>query len=112
MGEFDKYERFYGPADLPIASVDVVSNPAGVGSTGRRILDKIRLVNHSASVTAVTLLLNGTQAPNVILSGEQILGNGYLEFGGLVLNPGDILSGKASAADRISLSIYGRDVGA
>jgi hypothetical protein len=102
--------RFYGPADLTAAAVQVLANPAEAGSGTKRVLDLVHFANHTNNTVLVTLYLNGTADLNQIVPGMVCPGSGVLDIGGLILEPGDTLHAKAASADRVTLSVFGRDI--
>ena len=89
---------------LPI-SVDVLYT---VPSGHTAIVRHIRLANPTVTDRNASLHQGGTGNDSVILPPTAILAGGWGEFDGMIImGPGEVLYGTASAATAITYTIYG-----
>ena len=103
-------KRISGPAYLGAAAADVYTPPA---STIFTVIKHIRLVNKDSSARTVTLYVGATGGS---VGGTEILKDYSIAVGGekdLYFNPGlkmvstDFLTGLASAANAITITVMG-----
>lgn len=75
------------------------------------IIKHIRVTNPTASDRTVKLWHDGTADANVILPAATVLAGGWAEFDGTILmEAADTLSGQASAATALTVTVYGDEV--
>ncbi len=99
----DVYKKLYQgqPGASPTTLYTV---PAGKAALIKRIV----ATNPTGTDRTLTLWHDGTANANVILPPATILAGGWGEDDGLyVLEAGDTISGQASAASAITVTIYG-----
>jgi hypothetical protein len=103
-------KRISGPAYLAAAAADVYTPPA---STIFTVIKHIRLVNKDVSARTVTLFVGATGGS---AGGTEILKDYSIAVGGekdLYFNPGlrmsstDFLTGLASAANAVTITVMG-----
>ena len=103
-------KRISGPAYLAAAAADIYTPPA---STIFTVIKHIRLVNKDASARTATLYVGATGGS---VGGTEILKDYSIAVGGekdLYFNPGlkmastDFLTGLASAANAITITVMG-----
>lgn len=92
-----------------------LSNTAGtlytVPSATQTIVKAIRIVNTDASARTAKLWHDGTGDANVILPTCEIKAGGWGEFDGVItLEAADTLSGEASVASKLTVTIYGLEI--
>ena len=82
-----------------------------VPSSTQTIVKSIRVVNTDSSARTAKLWHDGTADANVILPACSISAGGWGEFDGVItLEAADTLSGQASVASKVTVTIYGLEI--
>jgi hypothetical protein len=75
------------------------------------IIKAIRITNPTGTDRTIKLWHDGTADSNVILPAATVLAGGWAEFDGTILmEASDILSGQASAASALTVTVYGDEL--
>jgi hypothetical protein len=75
------------------------------------IIKHIRVTNPTGTDRTIKLWHDGTANANVILPAATVLAGGWAEFdGNILMEAADTMSGQASAATALTVTIYGDEV--
>lgn len=102
----ENYKKLY-QGQLSSAAATLYTVP----SATQTIIKGIRIVNTDTSDRTVKLWHDGTADTNLILPATTIKAGGWGEFDGVItMETADTLSGEASVASKLTVTIYGLEV--
>jgi hypothetical protein len=102
----DAFRKLY-QGQVPASATTLYTVPAVTTA----IVKHIRAVNGTASDRTLKLWHDGTADANLILPAATIVAGGWAEFdGNILMEAGDTLSGQASVATAITVTVYGDEV--
>lgn len=95
--------RFFGPTTLGTVGAALYTCPAGRTA----IIRTLSIYNRAGAAVLYLVTLNGSTSADVVFNGTLLTQTGHLVHTHIVLNPGDVLRGHATAANAAGVSGFG-----